>query len=945
MDTTSPLHETPFMHQTPEQRARDLAEFPLFAGFSHSDLVQIARRAEPFPFTPGTVIFRQGEASEEVNYLYLVGEGTLRQYGTGSLGIPWLERTLTRGSVFGRYALLSGTPQETTVEAQDYGYVYRVHAVDVSIFLARWPHLQERLIPEERIHRLRGLPLFSVLPDDHLRRLADHIVEKRLSPGTLYRIGETAVPHVWVVAEGQIAYTSVDEAPPKHFEVAEPLSLHLATVGYVFVDGPVPETGLSPQQVRAVSEAVLYGLPAPTFRMLVERFRVPELPHEGNILAFTRLPDVPARLRNVPGFAELPEEWLKHLRGFTAWIHTPRFQMVVQQGARGESLYVLDDGEAIVRAVDDRGRRRPRSYLFPGQFFGRHALLHSTQHDATIEATQPSCWLRLSREDLDRFNRYTMPDQEDLRWQRWRCLKHDTLDRWRARFQGRAWLPCPHRWQSIWERLGGVPPAVEAKIQKIRPWLEPDEEIIWLDRKHIAFFVIQLIGPALAVAFTLSGVILGILEHLSPRVVSAFGAGALVALLWLVYVIVDYLNDFYAVTDRRVVHRDRVLLLRESWEDIPLDRIQDVIRRRGLLGRLWGFGTLIVQTAAAGGTIVMHQIPSPDQTQALIMLQRSRTRAKRQAWRRERLRQDLQERLFVSTLAEWPAVATGRTYPSRLRSRRLRRRRERELTRAGQPTLWQRVRAFPGRLIPGPVRAVARWLGQVLGGLNVFGRRRQPTGDKLYIPILPRVHWRDGQRVYWRKNYFNLLRRTLPPLLLFSAASGALGFFTVVTFLSDVPTVRTAATIAVGVIWLFSLGWLVWRYDDWRNDLYVLTPDRLIDLEKRPFFLEEERREAPLSQVQNVRLQMKGLIAHIFNFGDVLIQTAAAGGDITFDKVPDPRSVVREISHYLDEFRRKQEEREYEQRQAMVAEGLEVYDELIRSRLPRSGRQWRREDM
>ena len=47
-------------------------------------------------------------------------------------------------------------------------------------------------------------------------------------------------------------------------------------------------------------------------------------------------------------------------------------------------------------------------------------------------------------------------------------------------------------------------------------------------------------------------------------------------------------------------------------------------------------------------------------------------------------------------------------------------------------------------------------------------------------------------------------------------------------------------------VWWTAEGWrrrespgILWKAIDWRNDLYVMTPDRVIDIEKRPFVFED----------------------------------------------------------------------------------------------------------
>ena len=83
------------------------------------------------------------------------------------------------------------------------------------------------------------------------------------------------------------------------------------------------------------------------------------------------------------------------------------------------------------------------------------------------------------------------------------------------------------------------------------------------------------------------------------------------------------------------------------------------------------------------------------------------------------------------------------------------------------------------------------------------------------------------------------------------------------------------------ILTLVMMGWFWWEATDWSNDLYIVTRDRIIDVEKHPLKLSEERREASLGMIQNVSLRMPSIFANLFQYGDVLVQTAGAG-EFTF---------------------------------------------------------------
>jgi len=717
-----------------------------------------------------------------------------------------------------------------------------------------------------------------------------------------------------------------------------------------------PSWRRSSPRSRFERRTTLFGLSRVAFLSLVQRFRDPT-GHGQGVLRYARdcRADIVDRLRATRLFATFPPDWLETLAGFVAWIHAPEGQTIVEQGTSGHALYILEEGEAIVRATDDKGRRRPRSYLYPGAAIGQHALLSGTPHDVSVEATRPSCWFRLAHEDLRRFDLYLMPDDLEMLSRQWRCFWHDTWDTLRALVRRVPVRPCPHRWVSVQERLQASHSTLVKPLARRFSWQEPGEEVALQFRKHPIFFLQQLLLP---MAVLLGGATLAALVlagQVAPTtwtiILTVFAAGSVL----LAYVVIDYYNDFYAVTNRRVVHRDRVLFLRETWEEVPLRQIQDIIRRRDFQGNLFGYGDLEIQTAATAGGIVMRHVPNPDQVRALIFAERARARSVQYALRTEKLRRDLLARLELSLTAEWPDTALGEPCQTYIRSRW--RRRLRRWQRSWAETswwrrcanwVWARVPEAGRSALTRPYRKAKDAMSKAETSPTKKPARTGATGGgKTHFPWGPRFHWREGSTLYWRKHWLNLLSRiALPALVLtLSLLLTVLALMPLAAVVDRVPgSMRTGLLAALFVLDVASLFWFVWQYDDWRNDLYVLTDDRIIDMQRRPIYLREERREAPLDRVQNVRLNMRGIPSHLLNYGDVVVQTAAAGGDIEFIMVGNPRRVVQEVSRRVEAHRERQEEDQLKRRQELIAESLQVYDELVHRRRPGSGREWRRTD-
>ena len=124
------------------------------------------------------------------------------------------------------------------------------------------------------------------------------------------------------------------------------------------------------------------------------------------------------------------------------------------------------------------------------------------------------------------------------------------------------------------------------------------------------------------------------------------------------------------------------------------------------------------------------------------------------------------------------------------------------------------------------------------------------------------------------------------------------------------------------------MGWFWWEFADYRNDVYIVTDDRIIDIEMKPLGLNAKRREGGLEKVQNVVAKQNGIWATIFGYGDVVISTAASDEGFTFSMVPNPKYVQATVFHKLNQFRSRDERRRASSRQQELIEALSVYHQL-----------------
>jgi uncharacterized membrane protein YdbT with pleckstrin-like domain len=95
---------------------------------------------------------------------------------------------------------------------------------------------------------------------------------------------------------------------------------------------------------------------------------------------------------------------------------------------------------------------------------------------------------------------------------------------------------------------------------------------------------------------------------------------ALVAIVllmwWLMLPILKWRTTVYELTSRRMRLRDGILT--RHGRDIPLSRITDVSFRKGVLDRLLGSGTLVVESAGEHGELALTEIPHVERVSALL---------------------------------------------------------------------------------------------------------------------------------------------------------------------------------------------------------------------------------------------------------------------------------------------------------------------------------------
>lgn len=170
------------------------------------------------------------------------------------------------------------------------------------------------------------------------------------------------------------------------------------------------------------------------------------------------------------------------------------------------------------------------------------------------------------------------------------------------------------------------------------------------------------------------------------------------------------------------------------------------------------------------------------------------------------------------------------------------------------------------------------------------------------------IHLSPTERVEFtlRKHWFILLERFVglffiyiaPLVLLKVLGAGAIpGVAVNVDLLSRVhPAAVTLAAAGWSlVVWMkFFAFWI-----DHYLDVWILTNEKLIDVEQKSFF-HREIATLKIAHIQDVNIQTSGVFATLLGFGTITVQTAAETPEFTMRNIAHPEHAKERILTLMD---------------------------------------------
>ena len=494
----------------------------------------------------------------------------------------------------------------------------------------------------------------------------------------------------------------------------------------------------------------------------------------------------------------------------------PANQEIIKQGELGDRLYLIQSGKVH---VNQAGEVQPLATFVAGDYFGEESVIVKYhRRTATVSAMEKTVLLVLTRDQF-----------------------HNLL-----------------------RRAPGLRSNIVVTVNSHRlarlihfKWLQPNEVIYFLARKHPILLARVLIGPVLLAVAAIIGMLATWYYSLwFPAMAAIWYVSLFVGLSaagWGIWNGIDWGNDYYIVTDRRVVWLEKVIGIYDSRQESPLSAVQRVNVQTDYLGRQFDYGNLVVRTIV-GSTLTLMNVNHPYQAAALIEEHWRRSQETSQKMDEEEIREALRSRLIQGQSKSAPILGIITKPPS-----------DKQDTYRGQRTI-----------------------------TNLF-----------------RLRFEDMATVTYRKHIFVLFQQTWIPGLIFVILIGVMIFDVAHPGFSFANITNTGAGALI-VLWFLLLTgtflWWLYQYIDWSNDIFQVTPDQIMDIDKTPLG-EVVSDIASLDNILSIEYERKGLLELAFNYGNVMI-TVGGGKQMIFKNVFNPSAVQEDIERRrLERISKKEQDR------------------------------------
>ncbi|GEM_PF-4761350 len=752
-------------------------------------------------------------------------------------GEPLKEISMSRGNFIGPLSELPNI-NDIKIKTVDQVTLFTLSKEGVADLLKQVPRLQPVLARQDVTDQLGAVKLFSKFSPDDRQFLAWMVGHARFGKNKyIYRQGDPGTRY-GIIYQGEFELRVLDSDGKKPIAGSTWLNIEPGSSNVVVTAPPLPPKF---EKFNIINRLTIF------LRSVIQK-----------IQAFAD--DVKAN-----GLKKVLRPWLKSgMNKLVQWFSSEMNKLVQWLNSMKDRLFKKKEVKQTVKQEPPKVPKKVERYIF-----GEKSVFLKQAYPEGLWTSEPTelffidqsdfSYIRAKNEHIDQCF-----DPEPLVKQSFQYASFDDLKKLKLKDEDIIYY-CRRHWIAFVTGLFTPPTEILDRLQ-VKPKYWPSADVFIL--MAIILATILWIYSDFLVSYTHSFYNMSI-----TGLVSFIVVGLILLSLWVWWTWVDWHNDYLVITNKRVIQRESVVMFHEYQTEAELGKIQSVNLSSTFLGRMFGYGDLTITTAGTIKTIFFDKLPQPS--------------------------------VLYNSISTWPLFRLilpsqkDALYANKILDTMSKERKEQGQFMSRQSTLAKLKKSLQAEIgsagvDPWQKAEVAKPLPPKL---TDWQKRRQGWSKSwatFWDTILP---WRFGaikpdptKNIHvWRKHWTNLVWRIMDSVTAFIVFTVIVGLYMTGRYLY-VSSTSIYLDGLIGLIYIAILARLWWEIADWGNDLYILTDKHVIDIEKNPMFFKENRNQAELERIENVRFEQKGWIANAFNYGDVVIETAGKE-PLTFTSVHKPRDV------------------------------------------------------
>jgi hypothetical protein len=281
-------------------------------------------------------------------------------------------------------------------------------------------------------------------------------------------------------------------------------------------------------------------------------------------------------------FADLEDAELDKLAGELKLVFPEAGERVIEQGDRADFFYIIYRGS--VELLWNNGQEEITfAHQETGDYFGEESLLGKRPYKVSAEVGQATALIEFNRGQIVQITK---------------------------------------KYPGVKKTLQMVGRTQELSQKLKFSWLAEDETVYLIARRHWFILLMRLVVPLIFMLIALLFALWGWISQLSlPWMLAGFIA--LLGLMWGLWNFIDWGNDYYILTDDRIVWLEKVIGLYENRQEAPLHAILSTDILRSVFGQYMSYGDVKVKTFT--GLITMSGVGNPQHIVDMILELRQRS--------------------------------------------------------------------------------------------------------------------------------------------------------------------------------------------------------------------------------------------------------------------------------------------------------------------------------